>query len=530
MRRLSTLRLIGFSAVVLTAVVLVGNLLVERLERGGLVETSLPGDRVQFVEERLFAPDGKGSWHTTPYAEESLIRSRFAQDKDEALRVFVLGGSFAMGSPYLLQRYPDRGGGIPSFLRRALEQANPGRTIEVINVAAGAQNAARVRSIAEQVFTLSPDLLVIASCNNEGELPPGALRRFMNEQGGYRLLKRIVQAGASSAASPSWYTPQDPDTQQVRQGFRDNIRAVLAQAEARQVPVLLATLPVNLRYQGFDTGGHLIGDEVAMPLPPDVAPPDALPRLPSLTDQPACTTGVLLFEAQAHEAALPLLRDCIREGVSMPRLDHVLHAHVALAEYELGRATDWSRQVLEQTFGPCLAQGMALRYAGDLDGAAEQLSSCDDVAEATRQLGLVALARRDLAAADALLAQAVELEPHNRCRPSFNQILREEAARSPVTTLVDLESHARSLSPDGLPGPELYVDYCHMNWRGYAAMTGPFLQAIPRVLPGVVAEPLDWEAEGRRMGLPPGDAVEQIRVTNDWVRADPMPYPQLPGW
>ena len=529
MRRLSTPRLIGFSLIVLSAIVVLGNLLIERLERGGVVETSLPGDRVQFVEERLFAPDGQGSWHTTPYAEESLVRQRFRQDKGDALRVFVLGGSFAMGSPYLLQRTEDRGGGIPYFLQQALSASNPGRTIEVVNAAAGAQNAARVRSIAEQVLTLEPDLLVVASCNNEGELPPSALRRFLNEQGGYRLLKRIVAAGAAGAAGEgSYYTPQDPDTAAVRDGFRENIAAVLAMAAEADVPVLLATLPVNLRYPGFDTGGHMIGPDEPMPPPPDVALPEAVERLPELADQPACTTGVLLFEAGEYAAALPLLRDCLHEGPeAMPRLRHVLHAHVALAEYELGVATDWSRAVLDATFGECLAEGIALRYAGELEAATARLQECDGVAEAVRQLGAIAAQQGDLERARGLLEQAVELEPHNRCRPSFNAILREQAEAGGVP-LVDLDAHARELAPDGLPGTDLYLDYCHMHWRGYAAMTEPFLEAIPGALPGVRAQALDWSTVARQ--LPQGGAIEQIRVTNDWQRGEPLPFPELPGY
>ena len=34
-------------------------------------------------------------------------------------------------------------------------------------------------------------------------------------------------------------------------------------------------------------------------------------------------------------------------------------------------------------------------------------------------------------------------------------------------TLVDLDLWARSVAPHGLPGDDLFVDYCHMNEEGY---------------------------------------------------------------
>jgi hypothetical protein len=515
-RRPGRLRQAVFALVVVVVFLVGANLLVERLERGGVVATHRAGDRVQYVEEALFEHDGQGRWRTTAYAEESgMLRQEFRRDKGDAFRVFVLGGSFAMGSPYVLQGYPDRGGGIPGFLGTALTQANPGRTVEVVNVAAGGQNSHRVMTIAEQVLDLEPDVLLVATCNNEGEPPPGRMRVWLHQQGGYRLLRAIVLRARPEEGS--WYTPQDPDTEALRAGFRDRLRSMLDGASAKGVPVLLATLPTNLRYRGFDTGNHFVGDP-GEPRPM-IAPAErpALPAPPGFEDLPSCVTGVSLFEAEAFEQALPLLRRCLVDGGPAGRHAPMLPAYAALAELELGLDDEQSRRVLVDTFGACTAAGIELARQGRHSDAIDALGACGDPAEVLPWMGRSHLALGDVEAARVHLQLGVELAPRNRCRPSFNAIIREQSDAAPGTRLVDLEAHAVALSPSGLPGPELFLDYCHMSWWGYAAMTEPILEALGEVAPALRTDHPDLVELGPRLGLPVGDNAEQVRVASEWT-------------
>ncbi|MCP4867296.1 MAG: hypothetical protein GY898_01080 [Proteobacteria bacterium] len=120
-----------------------------------------------------------------------MVPNRFLRDKGEdGWRLFVTGGSFAMGTPYVDQvsRKQDEGG-IATWLRRDLGPRAPG-PIEVINAAAGAQNSHRVSAIAEEVLNFDPDVVFVATCNNEGALPPGRVREQLHKLGGYRLLGR----------------------------------------------------------------------------------------------------------------------------------------------------------------------------------------------------------------------------------------------------------------------------------------------------------------------------------------------------
>ena len=85
---------------------------------------------------------------------------------------------------------------------------------------------------------------------------------------------------------------------------------------------------------------------------------------------------------------------------------------------------------------------------------------------------------RQYSEAHAALGQYTELAPRNRCRPSLNRIIRTIAQSTPGVTLVDLEAAAEAASTGGIPGDNLFVDYCHMHWTGYAAMAKVILRTM----------------------------------------------------
>jgi len=394
-RRLSRPRLIVFSAITTVAVLAGINAVVERLEERGAVDTHRPDDAVSLVEEALFQEEFD-HWVSTPYALNSMVPSRFLRDKGGGWRMFVVGGSFAMGTPYVHQlQHREGDGGIPTWLRRDLGRRTSGE-VEVVNAAAGAQNSHRVAAIAERVLAYEPDVLFVATCNNEGAPPPGEVREQLHRLGGYRLLARHL-APPPEASERSYYTPQDADSADLAATFRANLERTATAAKARGVPLLLATLPVNLMYAGTVDARRL--EPGALPAPAEVS---------------ACVQeGIDLHMGNRHEDAIARLQEC-----------------------------------------PEIADG--LRWAA---------------------LSMVKLERLD--EARAALEQSVELRPRNRCRPSFNAIVREVAAAHGGVHLVDLDAAARATAPaDGLPGYEQFVDFCHMNWRGYAAMAAEVVRVL----------------------------------------------------
>ncbi len=416
-----------YTLVVLAAFLALLDGIVGVLEDRGLLKTYRGiDDMVHFLDEPAFIRVGD-SYETSKYGRFSMVPSRFPATTGDAWLAFLLGESFMMGSPYVLQKYDEeRAGGIGSWLRADLDALAPGRRIDVINAAAGGQNSDRVRMIAEEVVRYEPDVLVLATCNNEGALPASEVVRDLRRHGAFRLLARLLRPPADGAER-SLYTAQDPDTAAVRENFRKNVRAILAAAAARDIPVLVCTLPVNLADESWYVG-HPVDFRETMPQE-------------GLADQPKCIV-------QAVEA--------IR--------------------------------------------------AERLDDAEKALDGCESV-EALRWLGLVQRNRGNYDRARELLEQYTELMPRNRCRPSFNSLLREEAARAPNATLVDLDERARVNAPDGIPGREIFVDYCHLNWSGYAMMADEILRVLQRkgLEPRSVRPPdprPDREGLRRRFGLP----------------------------
>lgn len=398
-------RLLLFAIVTVAAVLVGGNTAVEWLERRGTIDTQRRDDVVQFVNEPLFERDGD-HWRTSAYAHQSMVPARFAREKPQGTwRAFLLGGSFMMGTPYVHQDHGgERPGGVGTWLRELLRPASQG-AVEIVNLASGAASSQRVAHVAEQAVQLQPDVLVVASCNNEGEFPPSMVREVLHKQGAYRLLSRMLISEPDAEQRPV-YARQSGDVEVVRTTWMQRLTAILRGAEERGVAVVLCTLPVNLRYD------H--------------------------TDGKAFERGFLDGTRWEDDEGAP------------PAVDG------------------------------CNARGVAQYDAGDLDGALATFQSCEADAEALRFAGLVLAAKGEPARALPLLEQSVELVPRNRCRPSFNDDIRALAAEHEHVVLADLDAAARAESPGGLPGDELFTDYCHMNWRGYALMAETIAAAMER--------------------------------------------------
>lgn len=189
----------------------------------------------------------------------------------QTFRVFCLGGSASAGWPHPQEEIYTR------YLQRALEAAYPHRTIEVLNVSAHAYAAYRVRLIFQEVIEFEPDLMVIYSGNNEflekrvyGEEPTwwepvsGALNRLHlvrrvkgsslgrrlwpentlladeRQHVAYEQWSKIEQLALELRRNPRQY-------QQVKNHYAFSIQSMVETAGDRKVPVILVSIPVNLR-------------------------------------------------------------------------------------------------------------------------------------------------------------------------------------------------------------------------------------------------------------------------------------------
>lgn len=433
-RRLSRGRLILFSVITTVAVLGALNAVIEWLGREGAVDLHRPDDGVQFVEEALLERGPDDTWTTTRYAQELMLPSSFARTKGGGWRVFVLGGSFAMGTPYSHQEDGrETPGGMASFLRARLQARFPQRRMEVVNLGAGGEGSQRVKRITEDVLPHEPDALFVASCNNEGASPPSAMREYLHTLGGYRLMTKLL-APSEQLAGRGLHTVQESQVKDLRDQFRGNLESMAQQTRDAGVPLLLATLPANLRYTGWSMSPFADGADITL-------------------------------------------------------------------------------QVTREEQSPCVAAGREAFEAERWNDAIELLSTCDDVGEALRWIGLAEVELGHVEQGKALLEQSIELLPRNRCRPSFNAVIREIAAANEHVVLVDLQGAAERAAKDGIPGYDLFLDFCHMNWRGYAAMALEIEAALGEAGLLVGGEPAPTVDDlGARFGMAEIEAMDRVRA------------------
>ena len=431
-RERSTIRDLSFAAITVGVVIFALNVLVEQLEDRGVVDTHQPDEAVQLVTGDLFDVVDEPSYVSSSYAVETgTIPQSFRIDKGTGWRLFAVGGSFVMGSPYSFQGHGvELPGGIASWLRKDLERREPDVPTEVVNLGVGGQNSFRVKTIVERLVDYDADVLFVATCNNEGAMAPTFVQRQLTQLGGYRLLAKYLTP-SPDPSERSYYTPQDEDSQALAEQYRDNIRSIVAAAEGAGVPLVLGTLPVNRLY---------VGDTDSAELKP---------------------TG----------------------------------------------SRRWGET-------ECVREARALIGDADFAGAIAHLEGCDDDADALRWTGIAHMRDSSYPEARAALDQSIELQPRNRCRPSFNTIVREEAARSANAHLLDLDEVAIATTETGLIGDELFLDFCHMNYRGYGLMAKALADMLAEheLLPAGAAadvEPLPYGDIARRWGL------EKIRFVQD---------------
>ena len=240
------------------------------------------------VPVKFFLPVGDGDAftgnprYTYRFFPKQLVREpdiiRMDREKAEgAYRIFVLGGSAARGTP-------DPRFGFGRILEVMLEEAYPEREFEVINTAMVAINSHVVLRIARECLDHDPDLLVVYMGNNEVVGPFGAGTVLTKPVPGRRAIalslaarsSRLGQLGLNAmegmgdpSGKADWLGMEmflehqvalgDPRLQAVYSHFEANLRDIVKASEAADVPLVLSTVPVNLRNCAPLASGHSDG-------------------------------------------------------------------------------------------------------------------------------------------------------------------------------------------------------------------------------------------------------------------------------
>ena len=188
--------------------------------------------------------------------------------RPELIRVFILGGSAALG-------FPHKNHGIDRLLATQLAAALPSRDIEVINTAMTAVNSHVVYAVANSIPEDSADFAVILMGNNEvvGPYGPGTFNQnFLSNITlirGIQALKRtriwqaldslVMQIRPDDALQElEWegmqmftnrgVTYDDPRMAGVYSHYEDNLTGIIGTLQAKGMHVILSSVPVNLRH------------------------------------------------------------------------------------------------------------------------------------------------------------------------------------------------------------------------------------------------------------------------------------------
>ncbi|MDP6803467.1 MAG: tetratricopeptide repeat protein [Gemmatimonadota bacterium] len=372
------------------------------------------------------------------------------------VRVFVVGGSAAMGDP-------DASFGIPRILQAMLEDALPGRRVEVVNAAMTAINSHVVRLIARDCLDRDADALVVYLGNNEVVGPFGAGSAFGIPGAGPRVARTVIALRGTRTGQllyagldrisralrgpEAWQgmesvmgqtLPEDhPALESVYAGMQDNLAEILHAAKRSGVPVVLSTVAVNL----------------------GACPPFASHEPPGWSPEERARWK------RAVEAGVR------REEAGDPA--GALDAFTEAQEMAPGHAeTHYRRGMCLESLGRFEEAGLAYGRARDTD--------------------------------------ALRFRADRR----INAIIRELGAAGPAEGVffADAEKAVAESSPGGIPAADSFLDHVHFTFPGnwlvarelaVATLAGLAPERAPRAVPSLArcAERLGWSDGARHAAL-----------------------------
>jgi tetratricopeptide (TPR) repeat protein len=358
------------------------------------------------------------------------VAQRMAVKKPpDTCRIFVLGGSAAMGDP-------DPSFGAWRYLQVLLRERFPGTKFEVICVAMTAINSDVVLPIAHECARRGGDLWIIYMGNNEMVGPFGGSTVFSSRAPGVdliradlavkktrtgQLLSRLIQRWGHSPAPQQWHglamfqnyqlRCDDPARLQDYENFKVNLKGILRAGEDARVPVILCTVGSNLK---------------------DCAP-----------------------FASLHSAAL---------GESA-----------------------------EARWNNLCQKGIALESTGDFAGALKNYARADAIDPQYAELHFragrcqLALTNDSQALREFKLARDYDTLAF-RADGRINQIIKD-AARADAGRGVWFLDAAHVLaqnSPDGIPGENFFYEHVHLNFAGNYLLALHFAEKVKGLLPGSI--------------------------------------------
>jgi tetratricopeptide (TPR) repeat protein len=200
-----------------------------------------------------------------PLAYNQVVKVFPVEKPANTIRIFSLGGSACAGWPHPPEET------FSAYVENGLKEAYPGKRIEVINAAAHGFASYRITCVLAEVLRMQPDAVLIWCGNNEflenrkygrwimaaERMGLNRLRLFQVVAGAFSTSRTVLPGNElKDAALFFWKKAQgqslelrsDPQLfEAVKRHYADGMEDMVRRAEKQGVPVLLCTVPVNLR-------------------------------------------------------------------------------------------------------------------------------------------------------------------------------------------------------------------------------------------------------------------------------------------
>ncbi len=245
-------KLLLFSVIPLGVLMLLATLGLTILEQAGIIHTGRTDDILSFPPpdylSRITLDGGKVFEIRYAQAGDPLaFRRRFPVQKPEgSYRIILVGGSFALGDPYVDPASASPGfGGIADWMEAEFAMRLRTPHVEVINAALGGTNSTGVVEIVRQMTRTDPDVILVMTGNNDGHVFPSRANRWLNQWVVYRALKKVLLPAPGRRPR---FAPQDSDPDTIRANFRANLRELVELAHDHGFQLVLSTMPINYRF------------------------------------------------------------------------------------------------------------------------------------------------------------------------------------------------------------------------------------------------------------------------------------------
>lgn len=387
-------------------------------------------------------------------------------------RIFVLGGSTALGFPYLYN------GAFPQMLKYQLQRHYPDLNIEMINLSLTAINSYAVFDISKEVIKYQPDAVLIYTGQNEyhGTLGVASSSRFGNNP---FLINLIIQSKKLRLVQLVFNTINSSEKSDHSTDL--NLTLMERLASGQKIPFNSEKYWLGIRQ--FERNINKIVDLFS------------LKKIPVFI-------GTLVTN---------------KRGI-----------HPFISEFSKTENTvEWNQLFDNGKFA--LQHGDTIKATEFLTAASELDST---FAECQFRLGEISFAKKDYKTARKYYTNAKELDQLRfRAPEAFNDIIEKVAGSRKNIYITDVAAAFDLASPHQIVGEELLHEHVHPNLSGYYLMADTYYKAISaaNLIPKTRFNNIPAELIKKQMPLTQFDTVygyiSNILLKENWPFNEPLPEP-----